>query len=54
MNRVNLIGRITSKPELRYTNSQTAYTRFTLAVNDGYGDKQRTDFIGIVAWRETC
>jgi single-strand DNA-binding protein len=52
MNRVNLIGRITNKPELRYTNSQTAYTRFTLAVKDGYGDKQRTDFIGIVAWRK--
>ena len=52
MNRVTLIGRLTKRPELRYTNTNTAFTRFTLAVNDGYGDKQRTDFIGIVAWRK--
>lgn len=55
MNRVNLIGRITLKPELRYTNSQTAYTRFTLAVNRKFtnenGEKE-TDFIPIVAWRK--
>ncbi|MFY9450125.1 MAG: single-stranded DNA-binding protein [Bacillota bacterium] len=52
MNRVNLIGRITKKPELRYTTNGIAFTKFNLAVNDGYGDKQRTDFIGIVAWRK--
>ena len=33
MNRVELIGRITRDPELRYTSSNIATTRFTLAVN---------------------
>ena len=36
MNKVELIGRITADPELRYTESEKAYTRFTLAVNRKY------------------
>ena len=51
MNRVFLIGRITKKPELRYTNTNTEFTRFTLAVNRTY-NKEDTDFINIVAWRK--
>ena len=34
MNQVNLIGNLTKDVELRYTTSQTAFARFTLAVND--------------------
>ena len=33
MNKVELIGRLTVNPELKYTESGKAYTRFTLAVN---------------------
>ena len=33
MNKVILLGRLTAKPELRYTPSNTAYTRFSVAVN---------------------
>ena len=57
MNKVVLLGRLTAKPELRYTQSNVAYTRFTVAVNrrqtkeDGSRD---TDFIGCVAWRRTA
>ncbi|NLM62965.1 MAG: single-stranded DNA-binding protein [Mollicutes bacterium] len=54
MNRVTLVGRITAKPELRYTNSQIPYTRFTIAVNRTFSNSQgqrETDFIGVVAWR---
>ena len=36
MNKVELIGRLTAEPELRYTESEKAYTRFTLAVNRKY------------------
>lgn len=54
MNKVMLIGRLTAKPELRYTSANIAYTRFTVAVNrvpsrDG---KRETDFIGVIAWRK--
>ena len=51
MNRVSLVGRITNKPELRYTNTQTAYTKFGLAVTRTYNRKE-TDFINITAWRK--
>ena len=55
MNRVELIGRLTRDPELRYTSSNIATTRFTLAVNrpfQGQNGEQGTDFINIVVWRK--
>lgn len=52
MNQVQLIGRLTRDPELRYTTgqSQTAVCRFSLAINTGYGDRQRTDYPNIVVF----
>ena len=55
MNKVALVGRLTAKPELRYTSSNIAFTRFTLAVNRQYSNedgKRDADFISIVAWRK--
>lgn len=55
MNRVSLVGRITIKPELRYTNSQVPYTRFNIAVNRQFANAQgqrEADFIGVVVWRK--
>ena len=55
MNRVELIGRITRDPELRYTNNNIATCRFTLAVNRPFqsqSGEQGTDFINIVVWRK--
>ena len=55
MNRVELIGRITRDPELRYTSSNIATTRFTLAVNRPFqsqNGEQGTDFINVVVWRK--
>lgn len=53
MNRWHGIGRLTAKPELRYTGSNVGYSRFTLAVNrPKQKDKeQETDFIDCVTWR---
>lgn len=55
MNSVNLTGRLTKDPELRYTPSGVAVTRFTLAVNrsfsNGKGEKE-ADFINILVWRK--
>ena len=54
MNRVCLVGRLTAKPELRYTGSNVAYTRFTVAVNRTFSNAQgerEADFISIIAWR---
>ncbi|MBE6144586.1 MAG: single-stranded DNA-binding protein [Firmicutes bacterium] len=55
MNKVCLIGRLTAKPELRYTNSNLPYTRFSLAVNRNFSNAQgqrETDFISIMVWRK--
>ena len=50
LNRIILIGRLTKDPELRYTNSGKSVCSFTLAVDSGFSDNKRTDFINIVVW----
>ena len=55
MNRVELVGRLTSKPELRYTSSNIAYTRFSVAISRVVANAQGergTDFINVVVWRK--
>jgi len=54
MNRVCLVGRLTAKPELRYTGSNIPYARFTVAVNRTFSNAQgerETDFINVIVWR---
>lgn len=53
MNNVQLIGRLTAKPELRYTESKVAVVTFTLAVPRTY-NREQTDFINCVAWRKSA
>lgn len=57
MNRVDLMGRLTRDPEIRYTTTNnTAVAQFSLAVNRRFakeGEKQ-ADFINIVAWGKTA
>lgn len=48
MNKVILIGRFTKKPELEYTSSNIAVTKFTIAVNRG--KDKGADFIRITAF----
>lgn len=43
-------GRLTKDAELAYTFNGKQLTRFTLAVNYGYGEKQETDFILCTIW----
>ena len=55
MNRVCLIGRLTTKPELRTVGNGLSTTRFTLAVNRNFSNangEREADFISIVAWRK--
>ena len=52
MNKVILKGRITQDPELRTTINNKAVVRFTLAVNEGYGEKQVTNFINCEVWNK--
>lgn len=53
MNKVFLIGRLTRDPELRYTSSNLANMRCSIAVDRQYvrdGEERGTDFINIVAF----
>ena len=55
MNRVMLIGRLTAKPELKYTPTNIPYSRFSIAVNRPFSNQQGergTDFINIIIWRK--
>lgn len=55
INRVVLVGRLTKDPELRYTPSGVAVTRFTLAVNRTFSNasgEKETDFIQCQVWRK--
>lgn len=53
MNICILIGRLTKDPELRYTQSGTAVTSFSMAVDRtfvGKDGQKQADFFNIVAW----
>lgn len=55
LNKAILMGRLTADPELKTTPQGTAVTSFTLAVERNYSkDEKQTDFINIVAWRNTA
>lgn len=55
-NLVVLTGRLTADPELKTTPNGVSVTSFSIAVNRNYksGEEQQTDFINIVAWRQTA
>lgn len=53
LNRVVLMGRLTADPELKKTPNGVSVTAFLLAVQRSY-QKEETDFINIVAWRQTA
>ena len=54
MNKTILLGRLTKKPEIRYSQANNIkVANFTLAVNRQYvkpGEERQTDFINIVAY----
>ena len=55
MNKVILIGRISSEIELRYTGNNVPVATFSMAVNRQHTNQQgerEADFINIVVWRK--
>jgi single-strand DNA-binding protein len=57
LNKIFIMGRLTRDPELRRTQTGTPVASFTLAVDRDFKDKstgeRTTDFIDVVAWRQT-
>lgn len=57
LNRVILMGRLTADPEHKQTPNGVSVTSFSIAVDRNFSDKsgnRQTDFINIVAWRQTA
>lgn len=61
MNRIQLMGRLTRDPEVRYTQTGKAVASFSLAVRRYTGpssqNREEVDFIDVVAWgvlAESC
>ena len=57
LNRVVLMGRLVSDPELKTTASGISVTSFRIAVDRSYvkqGEERKADFIDIVCWRQTA
>ena len=57
LNIITLIGRLTRDPELRYTQTGAAVASFSLAVERDFkdgNDNKQTDFIDVIAWRNTA
>ena len=57
INRVVLVGRMAADPELRYTPSGVAMSKFRVAVNRPFQSAQgerEADFIDVVAWRQSA
>lgn len=52
-----IMGRLTADPELRTTTNGVSVTSFSVAVDRAYqkaGADRQTDFINVVAWRQTA
>ena len=52
-----IMGRLTADPELRQTPSGVSVTKFTVAVDRRFANKdeeKQADFIDVVAWRQTA
>lgn len=57
MNNWTGIGRLTKDPEVRYTPDGMGICKFTMAIDDGYGEKKKTNFIPVVVFgkqAESC
>jgi single-strand DNA-binding protein len=52
MNNVNIIGNITKDIELKYTQNNKAVTTVSIAVNEGFGDNQKTYFLDVQVWEK--
>ena len=55
LNKVILMGRLTADPEVRQTPNGISVLSFSIAVDRNYSKaEKKTDFINLVAWRQTA
>lgn len=49
-NKIILAGNVSSDVEMRYTPSNKPVTSFNVAINEGYGENQKTLFVRVTCW----
>lgn len=52
-----VVGNVGRDPEMRYTSEGIGVCSFSVAANTGYGERQKTTWFRVTAWRnlaETC
>lgn len=54
LNKVFLLGNLTRDPELRQTPSDASVCNFSIAVNEGFGDKKKVNFFNVQTWQKTA
>ena len=57
LNKVVIMGRLVAEPELKTTGTGISVCSFCVAVDRNYvkqGTERQTDFINVVAWRQTA
>ncbi len=56
MNKVILLGRLTKDPEVRYTQNNTIFATFSVAVRKRFKteDGADADFINVITWNKTA
>ena len=54
MNKFIVLGNITKDAELRYTANDKAYSKFSIANNEGFGDNQKTNFFNCTLWGKSA
>ena len=54
MNKFIVTGNITKDAELRYTANDKAYSKFSIANNEGYGDNKKTNFFNCTLWGKSA
>ena len=53
-NHVTLVGRLGRDPETKFTASGKAVANFSIATDEGFGDKKKTTWHNIVCWEKTA
>lgn len=54
MNKFIVTGNLTRDAELKYTTNEKAYSKFSIANNEGYGDNKKANFFNCTLWGKSA
>lgn len=54
MNKFIATGRLTSDPEIKFTQNNKCVANFSLAIDTGFGENKKTSFVNCTAWEKTA